>query len=48
MAFFAPHLNTDFDMKFLDDKTNNYVRQIVWNAVQYRREKYCLRIHLMK
>ena len=36
MAFFAPYLNTVFGLKFLDDKTNNYVRQMVWNAVQYR------------
>jgi hypothetical protein len=24
----------------MDDKTSNYVRQIVWNTVEYRWEKY--------
>jgi cytochrome P450 family 6 len=36
MAFFAPYLNKIFRLKFLDDKTNNYLRQIVWNTVEYR------------
>jgi len=36
MAFFAPYLNKVFGLKFLDDETNNFVRQIVWNAVEYR------------
>jgi cytochrome P450 family 6 len=36
LAFFAPYLNRIFRLKFLDDKTNNYVRQIVWNTVEYR------------
>jgi cytochrome P450 family 6 len=36
MAFFAPYLNTIFRLSFMDDKTNNYVRQIVWNTVEYR------------
>jgi len=36
IAFFAPYLNTIFRLNFMDDKTNNYVRQIVWNAVEYR------------
>jgi hypothetical protein len=36
MAFFAPYLNKPFRLKFMDDKTNNYVRQIVWNTVEYR------------
>jgi hypothetical protein len=36
MAFFAPYLNKIFRLSFMDDKTNNYVRQIVWNTVQYR------------
>jgi len=35
-AFFAPHLQTIFRLKFMDDKANNYVRQIVWNTVEYR------------
>ena len=35
-AFFAPHLKTKFRLKIMDDKTNNYVRQIVWSTVQYR------------
>jgi len=33
-AFFAPHLQAIFRLKFMDDKTNNYVRQIVWNTVE--------------
>ena len=36
MANFAPYLNTIFRLKYVGDKTNNYVRQIVWNTVQYR------------
>jgi len=36
MAFFAPYVNKLFRLNFMDDKTNNYVRQIVWNAVEYR------------
>jgi cytochrome P450 family 6 len=36
MAFFAPHLNTIFRLNFIDDKTNNYLRQNIWNTVQYR------------
>ena len=35
-AWFAPHLKTMFRLKFVDDETNNYVRQIVWSTVQYR------------
>jgi len=35
-AFFAPHLKTKYLLKFMDDKTNNYVRQIVWSTVEYR------------
>jgi cytochrome P450 family 6 len=35
-AFFAPYLNTIFRLKFLQDKTNNYIRHIVWNTVEYR------------
>jgi cytochrome P450 family 6 len=34
-AFFAPHLNI-FRLSVMDDKTSNYVRQIVWNTVEYR------------
>jgi hypothetical protein len=34
-AFFAPHLNI-FRLSFMDDKMNNYVRQVVWKTVQYR------------
>ena len=36
MAFFAPYLNKVFGLKFIDDETNTYVRQIVWNTVEYR------------
>jgi cytochrome P450 family 6 len=35
-AFFAPHLKKKFRLKFMDDKINNYVRQIVWSTVEYR------------
>jgi cytochrome P450 family 6 len=36
IAFFAPYLNTIFRLNFMDDETNNYVRQIIWNTVEYR------------
>jgi len=36
MAFFAPYLNNIFRLNFMDDKMNNYIRQSVWNAVEYR------------
>jgi hypothetical protein len=36
LAWFAPHLNSIFRLKFLEDKTNNYLRQVVWNTVEYR------------
>jgi hypothetical protein len=36
LAFFAPHLNKIFRLKFVEDKANNYIRQIVWNTVDYR------------
>jgi cytochrome P450 family 6 len=36
LAFFAPYLNTIFRLKFLEDRMNNYVRQIVWDIVEYR------------
>jgi cytochrome P450 family 6 len=35
LAFFAPNLNI-FRLKFLADKTANYIRQIVWDTVHYR------------
>jgi len=35
-AFFAPHLQKIFRLKFMDDKSNIYVRQIVWSTVEYR------------
>jgi len=35
-AFFAPHLQKMFRLKVVDDKSNNYVRQIVWSTVEYR------------
>jgi len=34
VAFFAPYLNNIFRLNFMDDKTNNYIRQIVWNTVE--------------
>jgi cytochrome P450 family 6 len=36
MVWFAPYLNKIFRLNFLDDKTNNYLRQTVWNTVEYR------------
>jgi cytochrome P450 family 6 len=36
MAFFAPYLNTVFRFKSVGDKMENYLRQIVWDTVQYR------------
>jgi hypothetical protein len=36
LALFAPYLNTIFRLKFVGDKTDNYIRQIVWNTVKYR------------
>jgi cytochrome P450 family 6 len=36
MAFFAPYLHTIFRLKYVDDETNNYIRKIVWNTVEYR------------
>jgi hypothetical protein len=36
LAFFAPYLNKTFRLNLVVDKTNNYIRQIVWNTVDYR------------
>jgi len=36
LAFFAPGLNSLLRLKFVEDKTNNYMRQIVWDTVEYR------------
>jgi hypothetical protein len=36
LAWFAPSLNNIFGLRFVEDKTNNYVRQIVWDTVEYR------------
>jgi hypothetical protein len=36
LAFFAPYINKILGLKFVGDKTNNYIRQIVWNTVDYR------------
>jgi len=35
-AWFAPNINKLFRLNFLDDKTNNYLRQSVWNTVKDR------------
>jgi hypothetical protein len=35
-SFFAPYIKSFFRLKFVDDKTNNYLRQIVWSKVEYR------------
>jgi cytochrome P450 family 6 len=36
LAFFTPYLNTIFRLKYVGYKTDNYLRQIVWDTVQYR------------
>jgi cytochrome P450 family 6 len=36
LAFSAPYLNTIFRLKFLAEETDNYLRQIVWDTVDYR------------
>jgi len=36
IAWFAPHLNNIFRLNFVEDETNNYVRQSVWRTVEYR------------
>jgi cytochrome P450 family 6 len=36
LAFFAPYLNNVFRVKFMDEKSNNFVRQMVWNTVEHR------------
>jgi cytochrome P450 family 6 len=35
-AWFAPSINNIFGLKFVEEETNNYVRKIVWNTVEYR------------
>ena len=35
-AWFAPYLNKIFRLKFVEEKTNHYVRQSVWDTVEYR------------
>jgi len=35
-AFFAPHLQTIFRLKIVEDKMNNHLRQIVWITMEYR------------
>jgi len=35
-AWFVPHLNHFFRLNFVEDKINHYVRQSVWNTVEYR------------
>jgi cytochrome P450 family 6 len=36
LALFAPYLNTIFRLKFVGNRTDNYIRQIIWDTVQYR------------
>jgi cytochrome P450 family 6 len=35
-TWFAPSLNKLFRLNFVEDETNKYVKQIVWNTVEYR------------
>jgi cytochrome P450 family 6 len=34
--FFAPSLTSLLRVKFLDDRTTDYLRKTVWNTVEYR------------
>jgi cytochrome P450 family 6 len=36
LAFLAPGLKNHLRLKFVADKTTNYVRQMVWSTVEYR------------
>jgi cytochrome P450 family 6 len=36
LAFFAPKLKNLFRLRFVEVKTNNYFRKIVWDTVEYR------------
>jgi cytochrome P450 family 6 len=36
LTFLAPSLKNLFRLKFVEDKTNNYIRQTVWSTVEYR------------
>jgi cytochrome P450 family 6 len=36
LAFFTPRLKYLFQLNFVDHQTNNYMRQIVWDTVEYR------------
>jgi cytochrome P450 family 6 len=34
--FFAPSFNSILKLKFLDDRTAEYIRKTVWHTVEYR------------
>jgi cytochrome P450 family 6 len=36
LAYFAPRLKYLFRLRVVEDKTNNYMRKIVWDTVEYR------------
>jgi cytochrome P450 family 6 len=36
LGFLSPGLKNLLRMKFQEDKTTNYMRQMVWSAVEYR------------
>jgi hypothetical protein len=36
LTLFAPYLNRIFRLKFLEEETDNYLRQVVWNTVEHR------------
>jgi cytochrome P450 family 6 len=36
LGFFSPKLKTRLRLKFVDDKSADYFRRIVWNTVEYR------------
>jgi len=41
-AWFAPYLNHLFRLNFVENETNNYVRQSVWNTVEYSEKNVIL------
>ncbi|XP_021925282.1 cytochrome P450 6j1-like [Zootermopsis nevadensis] len=42
-AFFAPNLKRSLKLKFVDDYTTNYIRNTIWNTVDYREKNEVIR-----
>jgi cytochrome P450 family 6 len=36
LAFFAPSIKSILKLKYLDDRTSDYIRRTVWRTVEYR------------